>query len=378
MSGPLVVNTKDGTVWTRRGAFRGGEPLYAPQAICQCPELVMATLPELAEHGIAGTADALPMPVGPEQPLALPWAHAMSDDDLHLFLDDLVSAALNRWRSEPETPDRVTLAEVEKACARWRTPGQGYRSDESEVDVLLAWVAELEAERHSTNESLSEAAEQLRADRDRIAELEARLAEFERPVDEDPIAYELTEQAEVFVPRTERERWVDIANALNAAHAAGMPVGIDLDGTLTDGRMWSVVWDRAAERWTVAGYDDGQPGPEPEPDVTPQVRKLRALLAGQRDAVAANHATDLVTLADAIHAHAACAPHFQAIDLDLTATPEQWSAWQTALSVDLRRTTQRGGGLVTSHATWRGIHVVIRCWLAEQPETAAAEAGDAR
>jgi hypothetical protein len=151
MSGTLVVTTKDGTVWTRRGAFRGGEPLYAPQAICQCPEMVMATLPELAEHGIAGTADALPMPVGPvPQPLALPWAHA------------------------------------------------------------------------------------------------------------------------------------------------------------------------------------------------------------------------------------ACAPHFQAIDLDLTATPEQWSAWQTVLSVDLRRTTQRGGGLVTSHATWRGIHVVIRCWLAEQPETAAVEAGDAR
>lgn len=60
---------------------------------------------------------------------------------------------------------------------------------------------------------------------------------------------------EPFVPRTERSRWEDIATALNAAHAAGMPVGIDLDGTLTDHRMWSVVWDRAAEQWTVAGCD---------------------------------------------------------------------------------------------------------------------------
>jgi len=62
-------------------------------------------------------------------------------------------------------------------------------------------------------------------------------------------------EVEPFVPRTERSRWEDIATALNAAHAAGMPVGIDLDGTLTDHRMWSVVWDRAAEQWTVAGYD---------------------------------------------------------------------------------------------------------------------------
>ncbi|HSC28951.1 MAG TPA: hypothetical protein VLD67_16870 [Vicinamibacterales bacterium] len=60
---------------------------------------------------------------------ALPWAHAMSDDDLPGFLDDLVSAAMGRWRSEPEVPDRVVLADVEKACADWRTPGQGYRSD---------------------------------------------------------------------------------------------------------------------------------------------------------------------------------------------------------------------------------------------------------
>ncbi|WP_055535664.1 hypothetical protein [Streptomyces graminilatus] len=59
-----------------------------------------------------------------------------------------------------------------------------------------------------------------------------------------------------FVPCTERERWVRIADALNEAHSAGMPVGIDLDGTLTDHRMWSVVWDQTTRRWTVAGYED--------------------------------------------------------------------------------------------------------------------------
>jgi len=43
---------------------------------------------------------------------------------------------------------------------------------ERDVRALRKCVAELEAERHSTNESLSEAAEQLRANRDRITELE--------------------------------------------------------------------------------------------------------------------------------------------------------------------------------------------------------------
>jgi hypothetical protein len=90
-------------------------------------------------------------------------------------------------------------------------------------------VAELEAERHSTNEALDDAVQALRADR----------------------------PAATSVPRTERSRWVTIADALNAAHAAGMPVGIDLDGTLTDHRAWSVVWDRTTEQWTVAGYEAG-------------------------------------------------------------------------------------------------------------------------
>lgn len=58
------------------------------------------------------------------------------------------------------------------------------------------------------------------------------------------------------VPRTERAHWVDIAGALNAAVDAGMPVGIDLDGTLTDRNAWSVVWDAPSGRWAVAGYDE--------------------------------------------------------------------------------------------------------------------------
>jgi hypothetical protein len=64
MSAPLVVNTRDGVCWTRRTVTSGGIALYAPEGVKTCPDFVMATLAELAEHGIAGSADALPMPVG--------------------------------------------------------------------------------------------------------------------------------------------------------------------------------------------------------------------------------------------------------------------------------------------------------------------------
>jgi hypothetical protein len=56
------------------------------------------------------------------------------------------------------------------------------------------------------------------------------------------------------IPRAERSRWHAIADALNAAHEAGMPVGIDLDGTLTDRNAWSVIWDRDAKQWVLAGF----------------------------------------------------------------------------------------------------------------------------
>jgi len=75
-----------------------------------------------------------------------------------------------------------------------------------------------------------------------------------------PLTAPWDDSDEMVVPQTERSYWVAIADALNAAHGAGMPVGIDLDGTLTDHRAWSVVWDRSAGRWAVAGYEDEADG----------------------------------------------------------------------------------------------------------------------
>ena len=136
------------------------------------------------------------------------------------------------------TPYRVRLDGGEAVwAADVRPEAEGLRrriaEGEEYGERLRARVAELELGRHSTNEALDDAVQALRRD----------------------------EPAEVSVPRTERSYWVDIAAALNAAVAVGMPVGVDLDGTLTDHNAWSVVWDRAAERWTVAGYEDEPKAP---------------------------------------------------------------------------------------------------------------------
>lgn len=140
MSAPLVVNTRDGVCWTRRTVTSGGLALYAPESVRTCPDFVMATLAELAEQGIAGSADALPMPV----PVS-----AGEGEAEHL--------RASRWDATK------VVAQMESKLLAMH--GELTRATER--------VAELEAERHSTNEALSDAAEQLRANRDRITELEA-------------------------------------------------------------------------------------------------------------------------------------------------------------------------------------------------------------
>lgn len=206
MSAPLVVNTTDGTCWVRRTVTRGGLALYAPMGVCNCPEFVMATMAELAEHGIAGSADVLPVPVGPEPPVdadraKAPWGR--SEDGR----PRLPSGA--HWTDIPELVDR-TLASIQARVDQakpghwyvasdtetWRAPGtvrtnvDGYQRTVGQctnmlpadlelilhahddlswclemVAKLRARVAELEAERHSTNEALSDAMVERTADR---------------------------------------------------------------------------------------------------------------------------------------------------------------------------------------------------------------------
>lgn len=383
MSALESVRTMDGAVWERRAETRGGLALYAVQGAPKCcPPFVMATLEELAEHGIQSAElaaavelmGALPMPAGPEPQVEVmsPKIAAelnnlrtrlagMANPPRELFLalyDGAEPELFTTVEAARECCDDLAKTDAHGNCWDWavneygihiqfwthpdddrplsETPGsvtpivvQG-SDDLSELERLRAQVAELLAERHATNESLSEAAEALRANRDQITELERpaverhrrevresyrwlaaharedgdfegeavvvqQLAEREqlwrredklaREFAADPLAAKpwepgpsaqasadkLTalfaptqalredEAAEVFVPRTERSYWEDIATALNAAVTVGMPIGIDLDGTLTDHNAWSVVWDRGAERWAVAGYEDGCP-----------------------------------------------------------------------------------------------------------------------
>ena len=173
---PLVVNTQDGSCWLRRAVTRDGRGLYALEGTPRCcPEYVLASLRELAEIGLRGMADALPMPVGTEDSSAR---------------RDRYAAAVLKVKS---------LAGL-------------FADVRAHVDPVMA-VADAELET-------------LRA---RVAELEAAAGDGStRTVDEDPIAFALTPQAE-------------------ALHASS-------------GRVVEV----------------------PE-DVSPQVADLRALLARQRE-----------------------------------------------------------------------------------------------
>ncbi len=168
MSAPLVVNTKDGTCWTRREATRGGESLYAPEKCGQCPEFVMATLTELAEHGIVGSADALPMPTGPE-PLALSEqqieALAAAGDRV---VNDAVHqdlCACDAWPERCLSTGNYFMGAWDVSGLETALPavlGLWEQMRGGELKSLRARVAELEVERHSTNEALDDAVQALR------------------------------------------------------------------------------------------------------------------------------------------------------------------------------------------------------------------------
>ena len=256
---PLVVNTQDGSCWTRRAVTREGRGLYALADVAAgVPDEVLASLAELAEHGLASMADALPMPVG-AKPLELSEqqiealaaaGNRVVNDATHEHLcmcdawpekcvstghyymgawdvsglEDALPAVLALW-------EQMRGGELLHLRARVAELEAGLPVAQEALFKALDRVSELEAERHSTNGALDDAVQALRT----------------RNADE---------AAEVFVPQTERSRFVAIAEALNAAESAGLSLGIDLDGTITDHAGWSVVWDRDAGQWTVAGYED--------------------------------------------------------------------------------------------------------------------------
>lgn len=122
MSAPLVVNTEDGTVWTRREQTRDGAALYAVAGAAPgVPADLLLTYAELEALGIAGSADALPVPVGGQsfvcrcgEPGVDPYA-CEADDCTYEFPE------LNLFGGS--RPVDVASAEVSAKCGRcgWRS-----------------------------------------------------------------------------------------------------------------------------------------------------------------------------------------------------------------------------------------------------------------
>ncbi|MFG2780766.1 hypothetical protein ACGFY7_23300 [Streptomyces prunicolor] len=174
---PLVVNTRDGVVWLRRAVTAEGRGLYAVTGSCSCPEFLMATLAELAAHGIAGSADVLPMPVSPARTA--------------LDLDAIVARAL-RLASQYAMPDET---------------------DQDDLDRLTDFdVPELVAEVRGLRIKASQAREEIANHQPVLAALDrarARVAELE---------------AGIAWRDAERERWADVHAIVERAIDKGSSV----------------------------------------------------------------------------------------------------------------------------------------------------------
>ncbi|MFH9823073.1 hypothetical protein [Streptomyces bobili] len=192
---PLVVNTQDGTVWCRRAVTREGRGLYvladAPQC---CPEFVMATLADLAEHGLALVAFALPVPVGPVPPQPRTEVERLAAEVVRL--QETVAQrefdAKRACHEQDEMRERVSEPYGCQHCGiakrshgrRWTTgvgvhawtaPDQGQIAERmrarrtvrlaaraQELARLRTRVEELLVERHSTNDALGDVTVALR------------------------------------------------------------------------------------------------------------------------------------------------------------------------------------------------------------------------
>ncbi|WP_327671898.1 MULTISPECIES: hypothetical protein [unclassified Streptomyces] len=253
MSAPLVVNTTDGTCWTRRASTRGGLALYAMAEVPSCPDVVMATYEELVEHGIAGEADALPMPVAPASQVG-PIAHAAKNTDL-LLADATERRRAAEWpwdmwcriclvrltshRTEAdalEAADRHVLVQHAPQAEVHQLMAAGGLV---ELERLRARVAELEPLRAKFADAAATVAELVvergkrmkveHALRDRIAELEVDRAEVLR-------------QEATNLRRIEREA---------IPHGAtGTRTGVLKAALILDERAEDLVAGRAADRLT--------------------------------------------------------------------------------------------------------------------------------
>ncbi|MFE0651396.1 hypothetical protein ACFVZH_22685 [Streptomyces sp. NPDC059534] len=165
-------------------------------------------------------------------------------------------------------------ADLEAACLL-QSPDSA-----AELAALRARIAELEAERHSTNEALDDAVKALRVQRDRVAELEAGL---------NRLACRMRRGQHWRDGRVVSEQTI---SQREIRHLTGLPLtpppedeyqycGADLGRT----EFPFTCYRRVAHNGPCAPTHDATPAEQPE-DVSPQVAKLRGILARQRAATA--------------------------------------------------------------------------------------------
>ncbi|MFJ7176469.1 hypothetical protein ACIQXA_08675 [Streptomyces massasporeus] len=99
-----------------------------------------------------------------------------------------LKAELASAREDAAFTERNTLPELRRTVEHHEAGKQRWRDRAEKAE---ARIAGLEQERHTTNEALTDAAETLRANRDRIAELEAELAKYvgQEPTVAEEVAY---------------------------------------------------------------------------------------------------------------------------------------------------------------------------------------------
>jgi hypothetical protein len=162
---------RDGVVWVEdHGAYISlthVDPVS--ESVWQAAKNAEETAAAVAAQG------ALPVPVGDQpQPLdreALRAAYIRALENAHQTHPCPVLADRS-WSGCVHYDEAGRVVGV-GSCHSERRADAVLAVRDAEMESLRAQVAELEAERHTTNEALTDAAETLRANRDRIAELEA-------------------------------------------------------------------------------------------------------------------------------------------------------------------------------------------------------------
>ncbi|MGW1039849.1 hypothetical protein [Streptomyces sp. NPDC002547] len=196
---PLLVRTQDGSSWVRRAVTKDGRGLYALEGTqgC-CPEYVLTSLAELAELGLALMRDGQPEPTSAEPQRCVE--------------DELTGARLALWEEEQDNA-RLRLAWQSARCRAWELREQiaelkeqrerrrlrliAYQNDAISMRGSLAPNGEDRKVPFPLGETLTPAVDWLIG---RVAELERLLDAKDRPVDEDPILFELTPAADAEDP----------------------------------------------------------------------------------------------------------------------------------------------------------------------------------